>query len=301
MRFFLPIVLLALTIACQSGITSEQKEAEEQIRLYESNPTDSTAQNLVRALGKYIDTQGFKDSTSARYTLKAARISAEHNMLSQSLGFYKMYMIQYPSRPDQSNALAEVIDIMSRLNKPELNQVLYRAYTHRFVDDSRSSQYAPLIERADVTTDSLLKEIGMQMFNDTIYRLDEDKARLYVDASEAAVMADPNLPEAAEYLHRAAETARTLRDIPKAITLYDWIIGQYPTHPRGATALFLKAFTFDNDLKDYENARKYYEEFLAKYPNNEFAESAKFLLDNLGKSDEELRQIIEQKQKENAQ
>ena len=65
--------------------------------------------------------------------------------------------------------------------------------------------------------------------------------------------------------------------------------------------MFLKAFTFDNDLKDYENARKYYEEFLAKYPNNEFAESAKFLLDNLGKSDEELRQIIEQKQKENAQ
>ena len=40
-------------------------------------------------------------------------------------------------------------------------------------------------------------------------------------------------------------------------------------------------------------------EDVEKYPKNEFAESAKFLLDNLGKSEEELRKMLEQKSKEN--
>jgi tetratricopeptide (TPR) repeat protein len=299
MRFLLPILLITATLACKNKQSPERRAAEEQILIYESNPNDSTALNMVKALGTYIDAVGFKDSTTANYILRAARTSAKHNMDNQALGFYKLYMIQYPTRPDQANIMVEVIDIMTKIQKPELNQILYRSFVERFNNDPRAAQYDALIANKEIRVDSFLKGIGLQMFNDSIYRLDENMARLYVDASEAAVMSNPDLPEAAEYLHRAAETARTLRDIPKAITLYDWIIDQYPNHPRGATALFLKAFTFDNDLKDYENARKYYDEFLAKHPNNEFAESAKFLLDNLGKSDEELRQIIEQKQKEN--
>lgn len=301
MRILILIFLATTVFACKKSQSPEEKAVAAQAEIYKANPSDSTAQAYVKALGKYIDVHGFKDSTSARYILTAARVSSDHNQLNQSLGFYKLYMVQYPDRLDQADRLADVIMIMDKLQKPELNQVLYRSFSERFKDDVRAAEYQDKIDRKEISVDSLLKEIGLQMFNDSIYRLDEKMAHLYVDASEAAVMAQPKLPAAAEYLHRAAETARTLRDIPKAITLYDWIIEQYPNHPRGATSLFLKAFTFDNDLKDFENARIYYEEFLKKYPNNEFAESAKFLLENLGKSDEELRQIIEKKQKENVQ
>mgnify|MGYP003453067237 FL=1 len=45
----------------------------------------------------------------------------------------------------------------------------------------------------------------------------------------------------------------------------------------------------------------YYKDYLAKYPNDEFSESAKFLLDNLGKSEEELKKMLEEKSKENVQ
>jgi tetratricopeptide (TPR) repeat protein len=207
-------------------------------------------------------------------------------------------MINYPERKDQSNRLAEIITVIDTLRKPELSQLLYRSFVQRFNEDPRAEFYAAKIDRKQVGVDSLLKEIGLQMFNDSIYRLDENIARLYVDACEAAVMAQPDLPDAPEYLHRAAETARTLRDIPKAISLYDWIIERYPNHQRGATSLFLKAFTYDNDLKNFEEARKYYEEFLQKYPNNEFVESAKFLLENLGKTEAELNEILQKKAKE---
>ncbi|HZV68105.1 MAG TPA: tetratricopeptide repeat protein [Saprospiraceae bacterium] len=301
MRTAAILIVFSLFVACKGAKSPEEQAVIAQSKLYETNPTDSTALALVKALSTYIEVHGTKDSTSARYILQAARLSTSRQQWSQALGFYKMYLVQYPDRPDQPDRLAEVIDIMDKLEKPELNQVLYRAYADRFKQDPRAKTYTAKITNPDVTIDSLLKHIGLQMFNDSIYRLNEDMARLYVDASEAAVMANPNMPQAAEYLHRAAETARTLRNIPKAITLYDWIIDKYPTDKRGATSLFLKAFTFDNDLKDYVNAKKYYEEFLAQYPDNEFTPSAKFLLENLGKSEEELKQILEKKSKENAQ
>ncbi len=300
MRLYIFIVLLSIACACKRGGSPEEKAVNIQMNAYDDNPTDSTAQALIQALSKYVEVHGLKDSTSARFMLKAARVSAEHNHWSQALGFYKIYMINYPTRPDQANTLAEVITVIDTLRKPELSQVLYRSFADRFKDDPRAASYQNKIVRKDVAVDSLLKEIGLKMFNDSIYRLDENIAHLYVDACEAAVMAQPDLPDAPEYLHRAAETARTLRDIPKAITIYDWIIDRYPNHPRGATSLFLKAFTFDNDLKDFDNARKYYEEFLKKYPNNEFAESAKFLLENIGKSEAELNEILEKKSKEHA-
>lgn len=301
MRFSVLIFILIFIFACTSNNSTEEKAVNAQLKLYNSNPTDSTAQAVIQSMSKYIEVKGLKDSTSARYILQSAQISEKHRMHNQALGFYKVYLINYPERPDQTNRLAEVINIIDTLGKPDLSQVLYRSYVERFPNDARTETYRSKIDRTSVSVDSLLKEIGLRMFNDSIYRLDENVAHLYVDACEAAVMAQPDLPNAPEYLHRAAETARTLRDIPKAITLYDWIIDRYPNHPRGATSLFLKAFTFDNDLKDFENARVYYEEFLKKYPNNEFEESAKFLLENLGKSEEELKQILEQKSKQNAQ
>ncbi len=298
MRILLFIAITTLFVACKGKQNGEEKELETQAALYKSNPTDSTAQALVLAISNYLAVKGHDDAATSKYVLQAAEVSAERNQLNQALGFYKMYLIEYPNQPDVDDQLANVIELLEKLQKKDLLQVLYKSFATRFNNDSRASTYTALIERKDVTVDSLLKEYGLRMFNDSIYRLDENIARLYVDASEAAVMAQPELTNAPEYLHRAAETARTLRDIPKAITLYDWVIERYPQHPRGATSLFLKAFTYDNDLKDYENARVYYEEFLKKYPDNEFAESAKFLLENLGKSDEELRQIIEEKQKD---
>lgn len=301
MRISAIIFALALIVACKSAKSPEEQAVIDQTTRYQASPTDSTAQALVKALSKYIEVHGAKDSTSAHYILEAAQVSTKSQQWSQALGFYKMYMVQYPDRVDQPNRLTEVIGIMDKLQKPELNQFLYKAYVDRFKNDPRVAEYQAKITNKDITIDSMLKQIGLNMFNDSIYRLNEDMARFYVDASEAAVMANPNMPQAAEYLHRAAETARTLRNIPKAITLYDWIIEKYPTDKRGATSLFLKAFTYDNDLKDFVNAKKYYEEFLAKYPNNEFTESAKFLLENLGKSEEELKQILEKKSKEHPQ
>ena len=57
----------------------------------------------------------------------------------------------------------------------------------------------------------------------------------------------------------------------------------------------LSAFTLDNDLKRFEEARTLYEEFLERYPQNEFSDDARFLLENLGKDEEEIIRSFEKK------
>lgn len=295
MRIFYFIVLIGFFAACKSNVSPEQKAVEDASELYKKQPTDSTAQALVLALSKYAEVKGYADSTSGRYILQAARISAEHNQLKQAISYYTTYMVEYPTRPDQADRLMDVITLEEKLQQPEINQVLYRSFASRFPQDARTASLQSKIENKDITADSILRYIGMNMFNDSTFRLNEERANLYIDACVAAVMANPTLPNAPEYLHRSAETARTLRNIPLAIKLYDWIISKYPENNRAATSLFLKAFTYDNDLKNFAEAGKYYNDFLAKYPNNEFAESAKFLLENLGKSEAELKKMLEDK------
>ncbi len=295
MRIFYIILAIGLLAACKSNVSPEQKAVDAASEVYKKNPSDSSAQAYVLALATYAEVTGYADSTSARYILEAARVSAEHNQLKQALGYYKTYMIEYPDRPDQADRLMDVIALIDQLQQPEINQVLYRSFATRFPQDPRTADLQAKIENKEIAADSILRYIGMNMFNDSTFRLNEAKANLYIEACEAAVMADPTLPNAPEYLHRSAETARTLRNIPQAINLYDWIINKYPTNNRAATSLFLKAFTYDNDLKNFAEAGKYYNEFLAKYPNNEFAESAKFLLENLGKSEAELKKMLEDK------
>lgn len=94
-------------------------------------------------------------------------------------------------------------------------------------------------------------------------------------------------------LYRSAEVARALNDSKKAASIYEKVFQQYPSFSKAPEALFMLAFTYDEDLKDYEQARTYYTEFVDMYPENVFAKSVPMLLENLGKSDEE---ILEQLQ-----
>ncbi len=90
------------------------------------------------------------------------------------------------------------------------------------------------------------------------------------------------------YLGKAGETARLLQQYDKALEIFDKIIKTYPATKAAAAAMFMKAFTLDNDLKRFDDAKPVYEAFLKQYPNDEFADDAQFLLQNLGKSPEEL-------------
>lgn len=99
----------------------------------------------------------------------------------------------------------------------------------------------------------------------------------------------------AEYLFRAGEIANGIMLPNDAISYFKKVYEKYPAHNKAATSLFLQGFVYETQLKNIEKAKTIYNEFLAKYPQHQLAKDVQFSLDNLGKSDEELIKMFEEK------
>jgi tetratricopeptide (TPR) repeat protein len=91
-----------------------------------------------------------------------------------------------------------------------------------------------------------------------------------------------------EYLFRASDISMNLGQAGRTISLFNRILSEYPDFKKAPTSLFLLAFVYEDQMKDFANAKKYYELYLAKYPDSEFADDAEISLKNLGKTPEEL-------------
>jgi len=101
---------------------------------------------------------------------------------------------------------------------------------------------------------------------------------------------------AAEYLFKAIDISLNLPQPQKTLELIDSYIALYPKDSRAGTALFFKAFLYDQQLDDLQAAKQYYEQFLAQYPDHDFVDDAQAALKYLGKSPEELIKEFEANQ-----
>lgn len=117
---------------------------------------------------------------------------------------------------------------------------------------------------------------------------DPKAAQTAVDAYEAYAAAYPQDTMSAQYLFKAGEMYRSLRQFDKAIANYERILKDYNNYSKAPHSLFLMGFTYENDLKDLEKAKLTYEKFIKTYPNHELADDAQFSLDNMGKSPDEI-------------
>jgi outer membrane protein assembly factor BamD (BamD/ComL family) len=143
---------------------------------------------------------------------------------------------------------------------------------------------------------NLIALLEKEVFNPANEKLDNAKARELIRLYEKAAKLEPKSKDAPEYLFKAADLSINVQTPSETILIYDEILVDYPEYEKAPAVLFLKAFVYDDQLHDYVNAKKYYELFIEKYPNNEFTDDAEISLKNLGKTPEEL---IEEFQKNN--
>ena len=61
----------------------------------------------------------------------------------------------------------------------------------------------------------------------------------------------------------------------------------------------LKAFILEDNMKNIEAARTEYEKFIENHPDHHFVDDAKFSLNNLGKTNEEIQAELERLQQQN--
>ena len=106
----------------------------------------------------------------------------------------------------------------------------------------------------------------------------------------------PKDTNSAEFLFRAAELSRALSMGHQSILYYDKITYTFPKYRKVAYCFFLEGFVYENIMNDILNAKKYYKLFITKYPTHPLAKDAKILIENLGKSPEELIKSFEKKE-----
>jgi N-acetylmuramoyl-L-alanine amidase len=78
------------------------------------------------------------------------------------------------------------------------------------------------------------------------------------------------------------------KDKPKAIEFYQRLVREFPSHATSPNAAFMIGFIYHNDLNKVDDARRAYESFLQAYPTSTLAESARFELETLGKTAEQV-------------
>ena len=98
----------------------------------------------------------------------------------------------------------------------------------------------------------------------------------------------PKNEKSPEFLFKAAQNNNYMGNNEEAIKLFEKFRATYPEDKKSADALFVVAFTYENNLNDLDKAKLAYEEFIAKYPDHALIKDAKFALQNLGKSPEEI-------------
>ncbi len=141
-----------------------------------------------------------------------------------------------------------------------------------------------------------LEATAEQMADAKSMKIDTALALQYVAQASAFAEKYPQDSMSALLLFRAADVARGVGEYGKAIQLWGQVWRTYPDFKLAPDALFLQAFTFDNDLKDVEEARKYYQKVIAHFPNHPLTGQAEQLLKVLGKSPEELVRKFQQQQ-----
>ncbi|MEO5583483.1 MAG: tetratricopeptide repeat protein, partial [Saprospiraceae bacterium] len=196
--------------------------------------------------------------------------------------------------PKNADRILQLADLMKNVIRNEnAATALYCGFLDKYPNHPKSVEIKKSMNGSNIKLKDLIAQLAAKMYDDSLHQFNEAAATQYVDATEAYVLINPSDTESPDLLNKAAETARSLKTYNKAISLYDWVIEKYPTHKYASQALFLKAFTFDNELHDLENARFYYQEFIKRYPTHDFADDAKILMNNLGKSDQEFLKSIQ--------
>ena len=91
-----------------------------------------------------------------------------------------------------------------------------------------------------------------------------------------------------DFLFTAAKTANGIGEYRESVKILDKIINKYPGYPNIKEVLFLKAFTYDENLNNKEKAKDAYLKIIQEFPKDPLASESKILLENLYLSDKEL-------------
>ena len=297
-KAFVFITLVLSIFACNN----QPKETKPSLETIESQfEKDKSPENLDRLLTAYseaIATHADDAEKNAGILFKASRHLTDLKRYSTASEYLQKILKEYFSSSFAANSAVALGDLYeNQLNKPEQAMTVYQSMKNAFPTFQGLNEIAAKIPADSPTVIDRLQNIGSKMFDEDAGKIDYKIANNYLQNCELYAMMNPASEKSPELLAKGAEVARSIKSFNTALEIYQWIYGKFPNSKQAPQALFLEGFTLDNELHKQDEARKLYEAFLEKYPKDDFADDAKFLLDNLGKSEAELIKEFEAKQK----
>ncbi|MFZ1749954.1 MAG: hypothetical protein WAU01_07170 [Saprospiraceae bacterium] len=264
---------------------------------YAKTKTDSTFNKLIQAIGKAV-----VDSENAQQKEKLLNKAIQLCSSPEKQNLVPIFQTELlkvnPDSPTAKDILWQLAtSVMDKGNK-ESASILYSGYKSRYPNDEHVSEAEKYIIPTQNKMDEYFKSAAQDIFESPGENgINEQSTSLYIDMCESYALAFPKDTQTPEYLFRAAEMARALRSYPKMMSLYDWIYSYFPKYEKAPLALFLKGFAMDSEFKRPAEAKLLYEKFLLNHPQDSLAKDVRFLLNNLGKSDEEILKEMQKNQK----
>lgn len=270
---------------------------------YKEKPDLSSASKYIDQILEKIGQNPEDKSQVISLSEKAYQIAKDNKIASKTRGFlFTLIKEDYPNAKTKSRIL-ELANQMQAIKRPGTANILYKSLMDNFANSEEARIATTKLDPGVSDLNNYIINIGEGITKGEVdkFGINRNAALKYVDACEAYALAYPNTPGAPANLYKAAEIAKTIRTFPKLMSIYDWIIEKYPNYEKTPTIFFLKGFVLENDLGNDAEAKKVYEAFIKKFPNHGLRDDIDFLLEHLGKSEEEIRKIIEAKQQQNVQ
>jgi len=244
------------------------------IRQLEKQTSDSSRAVLTEQYLVYVDSFPEDSTRAPRYLQQAARMERAQFQYSTAIDLLYRAIREYYGRPETIDNVRLLHDIFREdVQTPFLTTTIEQAGRKAFpaLEDQWPATATPIEE--------LLKQRQQKVYESAALQIDYSAANELITASELYALLRPDSELSPELLLSAAEITRGLGVYRRSLELLDWVATRYPNHPKAAQAMFLRAFTLDEQLQDTAAARKAYQLFLRKHPDHEFADDAKLLLD----------------------
>jgi len=293
------VTTLILFSACQNKEKTQLHE--EIVAVEQAYEKEQSKANMLTAVAKYNEfVSKFPNDKelSPRYLYRIASIYYEKNDAKNALVTIEKLLSSYEHKDATPRSLmlkATIYQEQQQSTKAIIALAeLVRKYPNH-PDAEKAKKRIPTEEKVNAQIVKLKKLMADTTVAANINRSAYPQlANAYVQSVAVAPKAD----SAAIRLKDAGELFMSVGDAMNASKVWEQLIKDYPETDAAKSGMFQLAFCYQEFFKDLDKAKTLYEQFLVKYPKDQLAISAKFSLENLGKSADE---IIEGFNKKNVQ
>jgi TolA-binding protein len=290
------IFLLASCDGCKDGGAQDTIELDIIVEAQKSIASDPSRENVEKVLSNISSNAIETTQKEERKQLLESgyEIARSHDQNNKAINFLLPLLKEYPQAEVNRDYLYFIGETMIKTKNRKAAELILTGFIENFPDDPRIEAAKKLIQEPILDKDAFIQKMAEAVFeNPDEFGINRVNAQKYVDICEAHALVYPNDKNTPLYLYRAGEISVAIRTFAKSLTIYDWLIDFYPDYVKTPNALFAKGYLMEEELKKPERARMAFSKFLETYPEHELADDAKFLLENIGKSGDEIIKIIE--------